>query len=137
MFLDTNVIASGLSFPSGPPEKIIDLHERGEIRVVLSQQVLDELARTITRKLPSATGRLAEFLLNERFELVMSASDISGPTVQLNDRDQPIVRSAIEADVDFFVTGDLKLLNEITAAGISRPPCMTPAQFVASVEAPS
>ena len=47
---DTNVLVSGLTFPDGNPNKILNLARAGEIELALSDVILDELADVLARK---------------------------------------------------------------------------------------
>jgi predicted nucleic acid-binding protein len=54
VFLDSNVIFSGLYSPKGAPGIIPEHFIKGDISVVVSQQVLEEIIRTVKEKLPDA-----------------------------------------------------------------------------------
>lgn len=47
--LDTNVLVSGIAYPSSIPGKILAAWRHGAIEVLLSEYILDELARVLPR----------------------------------------------------------------------------------------
>jgi predicted nucleic acid-binding protein len=47
--LDTNVLVSGIGYPSSVPGRILGAWRRGAIEVVLSRYILQELARVLPR----------------------------------------------------------------------------------------
>jgi predicted nucleic acid-binding protein len=47
--LDTNVLLSGIAYPSSIPGKIVSAWRGGSLEVILSQYILDELQRVLPR----------------------------------------------------------------------------------------
>ena len=47
--LDTNVLLSGIAYPSSIPGKIVSAWRGGNLEVILSQYILDELQRVLPR----------------------------------------------------------------------------------------
>ena len=124
VFLDTNVIVSALHSPTGPPGEILRAHIEGKIAGVVSQQVLEELARTVAAKLPAAVPALQTLLLSAPPEVVPDPPRTAvrhwARLVELSDA--PILAAAAEAEIDYFVTGDGGILAkaaEIAAAGVT------------------
>ncbi len=70
VFLDSNVIFSALYSPSGAPSVILGHFVKGSVRVVVSQQVLEEVIRVIKEKLPEALPALRKLLTDSRPEIV-------------------------------------------------------------------
>ena len=132
VFLDTNVIFSALYSPTGPPADILRLHIDGKIQIVVSQQVLEELARTIAAKLPTAAAAVQTLLLKAPPEVVPDPPPrIVKSWARLVDPvDAPVIAAASEAGADYFVTGDEGFLgkaSQIAKRGITVLP---PRQFV-------
>ena len=71
VFLDTNVIFSGLYSSEGPAGIILDRFIKGDFIVIISQQVLEEVVRTISEKLPVALPTLRKLLGNVSLEIIM------------------------------------------------------------------
>ncbi len=136
VFLDTNVIFSALHSPTGPPAHILRLHIDGAIQVVLSQQVLEELARTITAKLPAAADAVQTLLVNAPPEVVPDPplAEVKRWTQMVGPVDAPVIAAALEAGADYFITGDRELLakaDEIAKEGIT---ALSPRQFIKALE---
>ena len=133
VFLDSNVLFSGLYSSKGPPGKILDLYLQGEISVLVSTVVLDELVRTIRTKLPNALPALERLLTSVPPEVVADPSEeqVLEACSIVNVGDAPILAAAVLADPDFFVTGDMGYFQDnpekVHYAG---PPIVTPAQFL-------
>jgi len=109
VFLDTNVLASGIAtrgLCSELLESVIHDHE-----LLTCRPVLQELERVLTKKLrlPEAvvTGFLG--LLKAEGTVVESRKN---PSIPIKDTDDiPILACAIAGKADVFVTGDKELLE--------------------------
>jgi putative PIN family toxin of toxin-antitoxin system len=136
VFLDTNVIFSGLNSSRRAPGTILKHFVEGRISVVVSQQVLEELIRTIKEKLPKALPALKRFLINAPPEI---GADPSLEAIQcwakeINPADAVILAAAIIAKPNYFITGDNHFLenqNIIEKSGLN---IVSPAQFLKLVE---
>ena len=130
--LDTNVLVSGLLFPGGPPSRLVAAWRRGAFDLVVSDFLVDELARTwhhLAPRLKHTPADLDDFLdtLQLRSEIVQIDADrlSQASAAGLRDpNDVPILAMLIGAAADFIVTGDKDLL---AVAGIY--PILTPAVF--------
>ena len=113
IFLDTNVILSGLYSPLGPPGAILELFIRGELEVVISRQVLDETIRVVKEKLPGALPALREFLEHNPPEICPSAgpAETARWAKVLHPEDAAILAAAIPTKPGYFVTGDGHFLD--------------------------
>jgi putative PIN family toxin of toxin-antitoxin system len=132
VFLDANVIFSGLYSSRGAPGVILKHLIEGDIRVVVSQQVLEEVIRTMKEKLPEALPILKKFLVNTPLEIVEDPSpgEISRWAKKIHPDDAAILAAAISAKPDYFVTGDNHFLGNpalIKEAGLN---ILAPAHFV-------
>ncbi|WP_324664294.1 putative toxin-antitoxin system toxin component, PIN family [Dehalococcoides mccartyi] len=136
IFLDTNVIFSGLYSSQGAPGVILKYFVEGRISIVVSQQILEEVIRTIKDKLPEALPALKKFLVNAPPEV---GGDPSPESIQrwakeIHPADAAILAAAIAAKPDYFITGDNDFLGNhiiMEKAGIN---IMTPAQFLKLLE---
>jgi putative PIN family toxin of toxin-antitoxin system len=115
VFLDTNVLFSALQSPKGLPARILRLHADRRIQVVVSAQVLRELVRNVSVKSPENLALLRELIFAGNLEIAVNPSKSATAAVfpRVNWDDAPIVAAAIAADVDYFVTGDKRLVTEI------------------------
>jgi len=113
IFLDTNVLFSGLYSSRGVPATILEEFIKGDIEIVISQQVLEELVNTIKEKLPEALPALETLLMNMPPEVVADPEpgDILPWRGKLSLGDASILAAAIKVKPDYFVTGDRHFLE--------------------------
>ena len=112
IFLDSNVIISGLISDKSAPRLILDLlcHELPLMQAATGQYNLEEIERTINRKLPTAYTVFRDYMSRLKFEIVPLPSwaaleDYRGA---IADTDLPVLVSAIQCEADYLVTGDKK-----------------------------
>ena len=136
VFLDTNVIFSGLYSASGAPARIIDLYAEGRITVVVSQLVLDELVAALKAKRPAILPVLLDLLTSTLPEIVADppSAEVARWLPVIHDSDDaPILAAAVAARPDALVTGNTRhFLDNPEVARQSGLRIMTPAQFMAS-----
>jgi uncharacterized protein len=132
IFLDTNVIFSGLYSSQGAPGIVLEHFVKGHVNVVISQQVLEEVVRTTKVKLPEALPALKRFLVNAPLEVIADPSPeaIQQWTKEIHSADAAILAAAITAKPDYFITGDNHFLENQTIIEKSGLNIMTPAQFL-------
>ena len=134
VFLDSNVILSGLYSGDGPPGAILEQAVEGGFVPVISRQVLDEVVRTIAAKLPAALPVLHTLLLSMPLEVcddpdpsaVKAWAKITGAD------DAPIAAAASAAEVDFLVSGDSHFLAARDAAAKKGLRIVSPSGFAAT-----
>lgn len=136
VFLDSNVIFSGLYSPEGAPGIILAHFVRGSISVVVSPQILEEMIRTVKEKLPGSLPALRRLLVNTPVEVAPDPelSDIKHWTKKLHLGDAAILAAAITAQPDYFITGDRHFIDNpdiVKEAGLA---IVTPAQFLKVIE---
>ena len=98
-------------------------------RGLICEQNVDELKRIFNKKFPAKLATLDKFLAIAlvTLELVSVPDEEIGEELLVRDiNDRPILRAAIKAKADIFLTGDKDFLE----AGIENPRIMTPAEFV-------
>lgn len=108
VFLDTNVIFSAFYSAKGAPNAILSAFIRGEITVVISRQVLEELVRNISEKLPSVLPVLRDMLVSVPPEITPDPSleAIKQWEAKLALGDAAVLAAAVSANVDYFITRD-------------------------------
>lgn len=128
VLLDTNVLISGILF-RGLPRSLLERAIRGELDLVTSPVLLDELERVLTDALgvPPELARLARSELEALAEVVVP-NDV--PSVSRDPDDDQVLAAALEARA--IVTGDRDLLVLQTYRGI---PILSPAEFGSGYEA--
>jgi putative PIN family toxin of toxin-antitoxin system len=116
--LDTNVLVSGLAFPSGPPGRIVSAWRAGAFSLGASEFMLDELAR-ILPALSHRTGFSAADV-RDFLDLIRAMSTIVELSADhlaqaqgggLRDPDDAsILATFLASGADCLVTGDKDLL---------------------------
>ncbi len=130
IFLDANVIFSGLYSASGAPAVILQSHIDGAITAVVSRQVIDEIVATIRVKRPDLAPLLFFLLQNAPFEVQPDAdAGKVAACAAAHAADAPILAAAIDAQADALVTGNTRHFTPHVARA-SGPRILTPAQFV-------
>jgi len=115
--LDTNVLLSGISYPSSIPGKILAAWRHGSLEVLLSAYILAELRRVLPRLAyrhglnPIEQGDLVDILAIQA-EVI---TPILGHEPALRDlHDQPVLDTLLAAlktsGADYLITGDKDLL---------------------------
>lgn len=114
--LDTNVLLSGLMLPTSIPGKFITAWQNVCYELVLSEPMLNELARVlaypkIKKRLKWNPHKIEQFVLMLRFKTVIT--DISSIDVRVpKDPDDSIILAAFLAGkAEYLVTGDSDLLE--------------------------
>jgi putative PIN family toxin of toxin-antitoxin system len=129
--LDTNVLLSGLAYPNSTPGRIIAAWQHGVIDVVLSEFILDEVARVLPRL--RARHGLTDQEIDDLVDIIRFQVELVEPEAitdpELRDQaDQPVLATLVAAgkafEIDYLITGDNDLL--VLA---DRYPIISPAGF--------
>lgn len=129
--IDTNVLLSGLLW-HGAPHTLLNQARVGTVDLIMSQVLMDELARVITRQkfadILQRTSRTPKRILLElcTFAELVAAPPLPQPVCRDTD-DDSVLACAIAAQVELIVTGDADLLVLEQFQGIR---IVTPAQAV-------
>jgi putative PIN family toxin of toxin-antitoxin system len=126
--LDTNVLMSGLSYPGSKPGRIVSAWRHGELEVVLSHCILDELRRVLPRL--RARHGLSDADIADLVDCLAFEAELIEPATgwesELTDPwDQAVLGTLVASRADHLVTGDKRLLS---LAG--KYPVIDPASFV-------
>lgn len=132
VFLDSNVIFSGLYSPQGAPGIILEHFIEGVISVVVSQQALEEVIRTIKEKLPEALPALKKLLVSSPPEVgaAPTPEEVKHQAKKLHLADAAILAAAAAAQPDYFVTGDKHFLENPGIAQDTGLHIVTTSQFL-------
>jgi putative PIN family toxin of toxin-antitoxin system len=125
--LDTNVLVSALLF-DGVPERIFLAGLRGEIQLLTSLSLLEELGRVLKEKFKIDAHTVADTI-----ELVKSVAEVveveSRVRVILHpDGDNRVLECASDGKADFVVTGDTKHILPLGKYKGTR--ILSPSEFV-------
>jgi len=109
--LDTNVLISAILF-GGKPRQILEKAIRGEIRLCLSEPIVEELRGVLGRSKFDYSPEMIQFILTE----VTGIADFVNPSetidVVLEDpEDNRILECAVEAKANYIISGDSHLLK--------------------------
>ena len=131
VILDTNVLLSGIAFPSSVSGKIVAAWRNGSIEVFLSQYILEELRRVLPR-LDHRHG-----LTGDEIDDLVDLLSILAETIQPDDanelerrdlNDVPVLGTLVAGvrgySVDYLITGDKDLL-----VLSNRYPIVSPGEF--------
>ena len=121
--LDTNVIVSALLF-GGYPERVFLSGLRGEIQLLTSRALLQELESVLHKKF-----KLNMSLVKDAMDLLKTLAEIIETYSQLKviadpDDDNRVLECAVDGHAEFIVTGDTKHilpLKEYKGIKILRP----------------
>lgn len=132
--LDTNVLLSGIAYPSSVRGKILAAWRHGSVDVLLSVYILEELRRVLPRLAQRHGLTSAEIddlvdVLSIQAEII---EPLPGVEPALRDvADQPVLGTLLAAlkisGADYLITGDKDLL-----AMAERYPIVDPAEFWAT-----
>jgi putative PIN family toxin of toxin-antitoxin system len=124
--LDTNVLVSGLVYPTSIPGRILGAWRQGGLDLVLPRYIVDEMIRVLPR-LRRAWLNAGE--IRDLGDTFMLKADIVEPSTERDESlrdegDQLVLGTLQAAKADYLVTGDKDLL-----ALAGRYPIITPAAF--------
>lgn len=109
-FLDSNVIISGLISDKAAPRVILDIlcHDLPFLHAATGQYNLEEIERTITRKIPAIRNVFHDFMSRLRIEIIAmpARQNLSRYRGLTSNEDLPVLVSALEYRADYLVTGD-------------------------------
>lgn len=126
--LDTNVLLSGIAYPSSIPGKIMSSWRHGAIEVLLSDFILDELRRVLPRL--SQRHGLSEAEIDDLIDILSIQAEIIEPAAGDDDdlrdpMDRPVLGTLLAglhiSEADYLITGDKDLLSLSGRYPILRP----------------
>lgn len=118
VMIDTNIIISAALFPHGRVAQALYKALNAPYEPVLCEYVLDELHRKFQEKFPDKQVEMEAFLftLQNNVEIVDTPDEVVEEEKKIRDvKDRPILRAALNSDIDYFLTGDKDFLeSEVT-----------------------
>lgn len=127
--LDTNVLLSGLMLPESVPGRIIRAWREARFDLVLSEPLLEEIARAlaypkISVRLKWDEATIARFILLLRFKAdIADLRDVKVEAPRDKD-DMHVLSTLIAGKAEYLVTGDADLLSLR-----AKYPIIAPAEF--------
>lgn len=130
VFLDTNIWFSAF-YGSDNCRKIVELHAQKKIEAVVSRLVVRELTQNLGDKYPQGLKLAADFFSEFSPEMTDDCFEIDRKFKNLADvKDLPILLSACSAQVEYFVTGNIKDFAVEKIFGKLKIKVMMPKDFV-------
>ncbi len=116
--IDTNVFIS--SFFGGNPKKIIDLWKKGEIKLCLSREIVDEYVEVLKRLGLQNENELQELLniFSEGHNIIFSATTPSLKIIEQDPDDNKFIECAVALGCSHIISGDKHLQQVKNYMGI-------------------
>ena len=137
LFLDSNVMLSGLLSDKGAPRIILDLLSLGLPFLIGStgRFNLIEIERNLKKKMPGIWPVYKRYLprLNLRVIPMPHPQELRGFSGEIADKDIPILVSAIRGKADFLITGDRRHFGRLKGVEKYQLKIVTPSEFVDSI----
>jgi putative PIN family toxin of toxin-antitoxin system len=110
-FLDTSVLFAASYSPTGASRELIRLAFQGQVRLAISDDVLEEARRNLAAKLPEALELLEQIVELVPFEVVSpTAAEVRAATTYTDPKDASIVAAAKRAQVGYLTSLDRRHL---------------------------
>jgi predicted nucleic acid-binding protein len=137
VFLDSNVILSGLLSERGAPRILLDLLSLGLpfLMGATGRYNLIEIERNLKNKMPSLLFLYKAYLpkLNLKVIPLPRPEDIRDFSGQIAEKDIPVLISAIRSKADFLVTGDKQHFGKMKELDKYPFHVLTPSEFIDSI----
>ena len=137
VFLDSNVILSGLLSGKGAPRIILDILclKLPFLAGLTGRYNIMEIERNLARKMPDALPIYKEYIpeINLTIVPLPKPQEIRRYSGSIADKDIPVLASAVKGRADFLVTGDKKDFAKLKAKGNYPFKIVSPAEFVDTI----
>ena len=126
IMIDTNILISALLFPNSQMDTLI-FRVTTEHQLVLSSYIVDEVLNVVRRKFGNKFEAMDLLLSRLPYELVYTPEHPEPGLFDIRDeKDYPVLYSAITEDVDVFITGD----RDFNGLNLEKPEILNPAGFL-------
>ncbi len=124
--LDSNVFISAILF-GGKPEKIVNLARCGEIELISSLSIINEVLTVLKKKFNWNDWQVSQvgIAIREMSTIITPISIIK--TITIDDTDNRVLECAYEGKADYIVSGDRHILSLKQYEGIK---ILSPAKFL-------
>lgn len=123
VILDTNIIISGLIFAEGKEHAILHLAEDGKIRLILPENVIEEVRHVLARGFPGFQTLFDLYLRRTEWKWVQF--ERIEPLIRRHrgkvrdEKDAPFFAAVILLKPDFVITGDRMLREDLKSADLT------------------
>ena len=114
VMIDTNIIISTVLFPGGQAAKAFNKAINPPYQPIVCDYIVDELHLKFQEKFHDRIQFLDEFLSNSFLpvHIIPTPNEMVSTEKSIRDiKDRPILRSALDAQADFLLTGDKDFLE--------------------------
>jgi hypothetical protein len=134
--LDTNILVSALINPHGRPAQIIDYVFENKLRLFISPPIVEELERVLSypelmKRHGLGREKLREFISELLSIMLLIQGEETIKVITEDPSDNKYLSCALNAKVDFIISGDVHLLKLGEYKGIQ---IVTAAQFLGIME---
>ena len=114
VFLDASVLFAAVYSRTGFAHDLLRLILRGKVKAIVSDDVLEEVERNLSRKAPETLAIFKRFMSLAAPEIItnLTKEEVWAVEAYVAQKDAPIVAAAIRAQADYLVTYDRKHLLE-------------------------
>jgi uncharacterized protein len=134
IFLDSNVLLSGLISERGAPRRLLDILtlDLPVLAGLTGRYNLIEIERNLTIKAPDAWPVFRTYLPKLKLDVVPlpSPDEVASISGTADAKDLPVLASAVLGHADYLVTGDKKLFSAASESKRFAFPIMGPADFL-------
>ena len=112
--LDTNVIVSGVISQAGQPSRLLGAFEEGKFQLLISREILKEIAEVLTRpkiRKYGITPEKIEKILRTLLKYSLITPGKFKAAFPRDPADEIFLACAEEGQADYLVTGDSALLR--------------------------
>jgi predicted nucleic acid-binding protein len=137
VFLNASVLFSASYSEAGSSRDLLREAIRGNLKIVVSQHVLEETERNLVQKAPEALPAFRELLTLVAAEVAEKPTleELKQAATYIDLKDTPIVAAAVKAKVGYLVTWDRKhFIDDPRMAEKSGLMILTPDELMAIVK---
>jgi putative PIN family toxin of toxin-antitoxin system len=125
--IDTNIYISAVLF-GGNSEKVIKLAREGKIELLVSENILAEIAGVFKQKFNWSDWQISELIKDIRAITTLVTPALSLSVIKEDDPDNRFLECAVEGKAQYIISGDKHHLQPLKAyQGIK---ILSPAQFL-------
>lgn len=111
IFFDSSALIAGIISSAGAARVLLVMSEKGDIDLIISDHVITETERSLTKKVPQALPDYREILKDANIKVIRNPSmeEVNKNLHLIADKDDvPILLAAIAAKVDYLATHNRK-----------------------------